>query len=87
MPTISMFFGILIKMYYREHNPPHFHAYYQGFEAIYDINAKKRVAGKFPIKADKIIVEWIEQYTSELLEDWNLMEKGLPLKKIPGADQ
>ena len=87
MPTISVFFGIMIKMYYREHNPPHFHAYYQGFEAVFDINSGLRVKGKFPKRADKIISEWIGDYRENLLEDWKLMEEGKPLKKIPGADQ
>ena len=87
MPTISMFFGILIKMYYREHNPPHFHAYYQGHEAMYDINTGERIKGSFPNKAEKIISEWVAEHKAELLEDWELMEEGKPLKKIPGADQ
>lgn len=88
VPTISIFFGILIKMYYEEHNPPpDFHAYYQGFEAVFDIKTGKKTKGKFPIRAEKIISEWVEDHRVNLLEDWNLMENGKPLKKIPGADQ
>lgn len=87
MPTISMFFGILIKMYHQEHNPPHFHAYYQGFEAVFDINTGKKTQGKFPKKAEKIISEWANEYKKELLEDWELSIKNEPLRKIPGADQ
>ena len=87
MPTISIFFGILIKIYYREHNPPHFHAYYQAYEAIYDIQKVHRMAGKLPPKAEKIVIEWAKEYRFELMNNWNLMEKGKPLHKIPGADQ
>lgn len=55
---ISMFFGIVIKMYYREHNPPHSHAYYQGFEAIFDINSGKLIEGSLPNKAKGLVSEW-----------------------------
>ncbi len=74
-------------MYFREHNPPHFHAYYQGFEASFDINTGRKIVGKFPKKAEKIILEWSQEYKSSLLEDWELMEQGKQLKRIPGADQ
>lgn len=87
MPTISIFFGIQIKIYYREHNPPHIHAYYQGFEATFDINNAKKLKGSFPIKADNIVCEWIVEYKSNLLENWNLMREGKSLIRVPGADQ
>ncbi len=74
-------------MYYREHNPPHIHAYYQGYEAAYSINTGEKIIGKFPRKADKIISEWIKDYQAELYDDWNLMLEGKQLKRIPGADQ
>lgn len=52
MPTISMFFGIIIRMYLgkKEHNPPHFHAYYQNYKAIFDINLCEIFEGEMPIK-------------------------------------
>lgn len=87
MPTISMFFGILIKMYFKEHNPPHFHAYYQGFSAVFEIKSGKLVSGFLPKKAEKIISEWTQENTEKLLENWELMEQEKPLFKIPGADQ
>lgn len=87
MPTISYFFGIFVKMYYREHNPPHIHAYYQGFEAIYDIITSKKKKGNMPLKADRIICEWIVDSRVELLDNWNRMQNGLELYKIKGADQ
>jgi len=48
MPVISTFFGILIKMYYRDHNPPHIHAEYQGFHGIFSIGSGKLLAGEIP---------------------------------------
>ena len=87
MPTISIFFGIIIKIYYREHNPPHIHAFYQGFEAVFSIRKAKKVTGKFPPKADKMVSEWIIDHQKDLLENWNLMQEGKKLFKVPGADQ
>ena len=87
MPTISTFFGIQIRIYYREHNPPHIHAYYQGFEAIFDIKKVNKVKGYFPIKAENLVCNWIEEYKYGLLENWELMQQGRNLNKIPGADQ
>jgi hypothetical protein len=82
-----MFFGIAVKMFYREHNPPHFHAYYQGFEAIFEIKTGRLIEGKFPLKAERIIQEWTLEHQVELLEDWELSQLGKPLFRIPGADQ
>jgi hypothetical protein len=88
MPTISMFFGIVIKMYYEEHNPPHFHAEYQGFKAVYLIETGEKTDGKnFPTRANKIIQEWSAEHKIALLENWKLMEQSKNLFKIPGADQ
>jgi hypothetical protein len=57
MPTISMFFGIIIRMYLgkKEHNPPHFHAYYQDFKATFDINTCVLIDGDIPPKHLKLI--------------------------------
>ena len=87
MPIISVFFGIVIKMYYRDHNPPHFHAEYQGFEAFFDIQNGKIILGEFPPKAQKIIKEWVEEHQEELNKNWKLSKQNQPLFKIPGADQ
>ena len=88
LPTISMFFGIIIKMYYREHNPPHFHAEYQGFKAVFSIENGEMTAGKrFPDKAKKIIKEWALEHKKDLLKNWTLMEQEKSMFKIPGADQ
>jgi hypothetical protein len=87
MPIISMFFGIAIKVFYREHNPPHFHAYYHGHEAIFNIRTGELIEGKFPLKACKIIKEWSLEHQDELINIWDLAQNGKPLFRIPGADQ
>lgn len=87
MPVISMFFGIVIKMHYRDHNPPHFHAEYQGFEAFFDIKTGLLVDGTFPKRAQNIIRDWALEHQGELLLNWELARKEELLIRIPGADQ
>ncbi|MCH5598806.1 DUF4160 domain-containing protein [Niabella ginsengisoli] len=78
MPTISMFFGILIRMYYgpKEHNPPHIHAVYQGIEAVLQISDGEILNGELPLKQIKLIQAWIEIHKDELLADWELCQSG-----------
>lgn len=75
MPTISVFYGILIKMYWDEHAPPHFHAEYSGAEAVVNIQTLDFVKGKLPRGAAMLVKEWAMQHRNELMEDWNLCEK------------
>lgn len=58
MPTISIFYGIVIQMYWRDHNPPHFHAYYQGYEALFSIKTGELIAGYIPVGVQRILKEW-----------------------------
>jgi hypothetical protein len=86
MPTISMFFGIIIRMYCdkAEHNPPHFHAYYNEFKAIVDIRKCEIIQGNLPKKQGKIVLAWAEIHQEELLADWQLSTNGeLPFKIEP----
>ncbi len=86
MPTISMFFGIVIRMYLgkKEHNPPHFHAYYQGAKGIFDIHSCEMIEGDIPKKQVKLIEAWAELRKDELLADWELAQSGeLPYKIDP----
>jgi hypothetical protein len=86
MPTISMFFGIIVRMYCgkSEHNPPHVHVYYQDHTAILDINKCEITEGDFPRKQTKLVEAWAELHKEELLADWNLASNGeLPFKIEP----
>ena len=78
MPTISMFFGIIIRMYFapKEHRPPHFHVYYQEFKAIVDINKCEIVEGDLPSKQSKLVLAWAEVHKEELMADWKLCQQG-----------
>lgn len=71
MPTISMFYGIIIRMYYDDHNPPHFHAYYNNNEAIFTIEGRL-VKGEFPSKQLKLVEAWSIIHREELEANWLL---------------
>ncbi|MGE4287843.1 MAG: DUF4160 domain-containing protein [Salinivirgaceae bacterium] len=78
MPTISMFFGIIIRMYYapKEHNPPHIHAYYQDFKATLSIQDGDTLQGHLPTRQLRLIQAWIEIHQEELLANWELCQNG-----------
>ena len=82
MPSISSFFGITIYMYPDDHNPPHFHALYNGKSAIVDINTAK-ARGKFPKREKRFVEVWAEIHRQELFENWDLMMKENTVKDIP----
>ena len=83
MPTISEFFGILILMYYRDHSPPHFHAKYQGSEALIQISPLALLKGDLPPRALSLVIEWAQIHQVELMEDWNYAANNKTLHKIP----
>ena len=70
MPRISAFYGILIYMYWNEHNPPHFHAKYGENEAELFIKPFGVRKGKLPPKALGLIAEWVSLHKQELLDNW-----------------
>ena len=82
MPVISRFLGIIIAMYYNDHAPPHFHAKYGGFEILVDIKSGEIISGKFPSRAQKHVLEWLELHRIDLLKDWQLAEDRKPLNPI-----
>jgi hypothetical protein len=86
MPTISMFYGIIIRMYCspNEHAPPHIHAYYQEYKAIVELSNCEITEGKLPRKQSKLVTAWAEIHKDELLDAWELASKGeLPFKIEP----
>ncbi len=70
MPEISRFFGIVIKMYYEDHLPPHFHAEYGDHEAIININTLALIAGYLPHRALGLVAEWASLHQEELIKCW-----------------
>ncbi|MCX6349139.1 MAG: DUF4160 domain-containing protein [Candidatus Aureabacteria bacterium] len=82
MPEISRFFGIVIKMFWDDHNPPHFHAFYGGEEALVDIAALSLFAGYLPPRAFGLVIEWATLHQQELLDDWQKAEERESLEGI-----
>ena len=72
MPTISVFYGItvVLRLRNKEHNPPHLHAYYGGYSAVFSIETGEMLQGLFTSKGKKLVKEFILKYQNELLEMW-----------------
>ena len=70
MPEISRFYGIIIYMYMSEHNPPHFHVWYENYKAIITIK-DGIITGSLPRRALNLVYEWLDIHKDELLENWN----------------
>ena len=82
MPTISEFFGIVIRMYFNDHPPPHFHAYYGEAEALYAIQTLEVIEGGLPRRAHNLVLEWASAHRAELLKNWNQARLSQPLAPI-----
>jgi len=82
MPTICVFFGIVIRMYYDEHIPPHFHAYYGESSAVIEIETLRIRDGFLPKRAMALVLEWAQEHRGELMNNWQLAQKHQPLEKI-----
>lgn len=83
MPRISEFLGIVIYMYFSEHNPPHFHAIYGQYEAEVLVENGKILKGKLPSRALSLVEEWAEKYKDQLNHDWELARNHEDLRQIP----
>ena len=81
MPEICRFYGISITMNYSDHNPPHFHATYQGDEVSVEIKTGK-INGAMSKRALKLIFEWADLYKDELQYDWDLARERKSLLRI-----
>ena len=73
MPEVSCFFGVSIRMYFDDHNPPHFHALYAGTEAEVGIDPLTLLRGRFPRRALGMVMEWAAEHRQELLANWGLL--------------
>ncbi len=77
MPTISMFFGLIVRMYYapQEHNPPHIHVYCQNAKASMNLEGKV-IEGELSVRHLRLMQAWIEIHREELLANWELCQNG-----------
>lgn len=82
MPEISRFFGIVIKMFFDDHNPPHFHAEYGDQKATVDINRLAVHDGHLPPRVMGLVIEWAALHQEELLDNWKRGQSLNPLEKI-----
>ena len=81
MPRISFFFGIVVYMYYDDHNPPHFHTLYEGLEAMFDFEGNL-IKGYVPTRVQGLIKEWNDLHSDELKENWQRAKENKPLNWI-----
>jgi len=85
MPVISMFYGIIIQMYFfdtKQHHLPHIHIRYQNFSAVIAIESGLLLEGNFPPNKLKLVSAWIEIHKDALLADWQLSVEGQQLFQI-----
>jgi len=82
MPEISRFLGIVIAIYYRDHEPPHFHAKYGNQTGVFTVAELKLIEGGLPKRVISLVLEWAFEHRDELMEDWKLAMAKKPLRKI-----
>ena len=83
MPEISLFFGIRITIYHKDHNPPHIHAEYAGNKATIDIQNACILSGYLPNRQLKLVLAWCILYQDDLMQDWELVKSGKEPNPIP----
>jgi len=82
MPIISMFFGIIVRMHYDDHNPPHLHAEYQGKKALFDFHGNILRGDLRSRTATRLLREWIDIHEKELEMNWKAGQSGNVVKDI-----
>lgn len=82
MPEICRFYGIMIAMFYDDHNPPHFHARYGKDRVAIEISSLRVLEGIIPPRALGLVMEWGSQHQKELMNDWELAKENQPPRKI-----
>ena len=87
MPEVTRFFGIVIRMYFNDHEPAHFHAEYGEFEALIEIETLATLGGALPRRAMALVLEWAAVHRGELRFDWERARSGNALRPIAPLDQ
>lgn len=86
MPEVSRFYGIVIRIYFDDHNPPHFHAIYGENEAVISIDSLAVLKGALPARAHGLTIEWAHKQKEELLTAWEKAKKMESPGKIEPLD-
>ncbi|MEI6745272.1 MAG: DUF4160 domain-containing protein [Methylococcaceae bacterium] len=74
MPEVTRFYGIVVKLFFGDHPPPHFHVVYGEYNALFNIETLEMIEGDLPNRANKMVVEWATRYQTELLEMWQTQQ-------------
>ena len=82
MPVIARFYGISVKMYFKEHGIPHFHAIYGEYSGVFDIQTFEMIEGDLPRRANRLVREWAGKHRGELLGMWKTQD----FKRLPGLE-
>lgn len=85
MPVISVFYGLIVSMYYLDserHHIPHIHVNFGELEAVYSIPEGILLEGRLTIKKEKLVLKWIGLHKQELMKNWEAASNGLPVNKI-----
>jgi hypothetical protein len=82
MPEVSRFYGIVIKIFYDDHNPPHLHAEYGEYEVLINISTLATIGGGLPARALGMVTEWASLHQQELLAAWERAKRLEPPGKI-----
>lgn len=83
VPILSVFFGIIIRMYHDDHPPPHFHVEYAGHRAVIEIATGRRLHGRLPPRLARLVQEWRRQHVERLRRAWNDAQAGRQPRRIP----
>lgn len=86
MPVISRFFGIVIRMYFDDHSPPHFHALYGDAEAALRIDPVRVLVGQLPPRVLALVTEWATLHQDEIMENWRRVERDQAPQEIDGLE-
>ena len=82
MPEISRFYGIIVAMFFGDHNPPHFHARYGAEKVAIEIETLRILEGHLPPRALGLVIEWASQHKNELMQNWELAKNNQAPKRI-----
>lgn len=82
MPIIARFYGILIKMYFKEHGVPHFHAIYGECNGVFNVQTLEMIEGDMPARAVKMVKVWAKKYNRDLMDMWKTQK----YRQLPGLE-
>ncbi len=82
MPELSRFLGMIIRMYWDDHPPPHMHVEYQGQQALVRIDTLEVIRGALPRRAHALLIEWALLHRTELATNWQAAQDGEPMQPI-----